>query len=222
MGKVCLKGIVFALLCIFMCGCSLIADLFSPEEPFDPSMNPTWTDGKPRVRPGVVLVVQVGIPGEQPVVMETQVDQSGCVTLQYMLTEPVLCDGLTLEACQKKILKAYQRFIRQPQVTVRFAAFDTATGVSPYGTVNVLGEVGHPGPVNMPPTMDLTVTKALQAAGWLRPFADKRRIRVTRCERDGTRSTFFVDIVEIGEKGHIEKDMPLRAGDVVYVHETYW
>jgi len=222
MVKVYLKSVVFALLCSSMCGCSTIADLFRTEEPFDPAMSPTWTDGKPRIRPGVMLEVQVGIPSEKPVVMDAQVDQSGCITLQYMLTEPLLCNGLTLEACQKKILKAYQKFIRQPQVTVRFAPFDTATGVSPYGTVNVLGEVGHPGPVNMPPTMDLTVTKALQAAGWLRPFADKHKIRVTRCERDGTRNTFFVDIVEIGEKGHIEKDMPLRAGDVVYVRETYW
>ena len=222
MRKVYFKGVVYGLLCMFMCGCSAIVGLFRSDEPFDPSLNPTWTDGKPRVRPGVVLSVQVGIPGEKPVIMETQVDQGGCVTLQYMLTEPVLCDGLTLEACQKKILKAYQRFIRQPQVTVRFAQFDHATGVSPYGTVNVLGEVSKPGPVNMPPTMDLTVTKALQAAGWLRPFADKRRVRVTRCERDGTRTPFTIDIEEIGERGHIEKDMLLRAGDVVYVPETLW
>lgn len=208
--------------CLFGCGCSTITRLFEEEEPIDTSAVAQWWDG-PRIRPGVGLVVQVAAIGQdKPIVMETQVDQNGQVTLPYLLQAPVVCDGLTLEAFKKKVTKAYQEYIRQPQISVQFAPFDMRLGVSPYGTVNVLGEVMNPGPVNMPPTMDLSVTKAIQAAGGLKPFADRERIRVTRCEKDGTQTRTMVSLVEIGEKGRIDKDLVLKPGDIVYCHEIRW
>jgi len=169
-----------------------------------------------------VLNVRVSATGINPVEMTAQVDQGGYMTLPYLLTEPVLCDSLTLDACQQKLLKAYLQYLRQPQVTVWFAPIDAKMGVSPYGTVKVLGEVAMPGPINMPPTMDLTVTKVLKEAGGTKPFADKRRVRITRRLEDGTSKTIMVDLVEIGEKGRLDKDIVLKPGDVVYVHETIW
>ena len=207
---------------LLVCGCKSILEFFQEEEPIDTSVVAQWWDG-PRIRPGVGLIVQVSASGqEKPVVMDSQVDQNGQITLPYLLQGPVQCDGLTLEAFKKKITKAYQEYILQPQITVQFSPYDMRLGVSPYGTVNVLGEVLNPGPVNMPPTMDLTVTKAIQAAGGLKPFADKERIRVTRCEKDGTQKRTMIDLVEIGEKGRIDKDMTLKPGDVIYCHEIRW
>ena len=60
------------------------------------------------------------------------------------------------------------------------------------------------------------------AAGGLRPFANKRNVQVTRGAKDGTFVKTTVDLVEIGEEGKAYKDMKLKAGDVVYVRETYW
>ena len=97
---------------------------------------------------------------------------------------------------------------------------DIGTGVSPYGFVTVLGEIVNPGPVNMPPTMDLTVTKALQMAGNTKPFANKRNVLVTRRAKDGSLIRTEVDIIEIGEKGRIDKDIILKPGDVVFVRES--
>ena len=74
----------------------------------------------------------------------------------------------------------------------------------------------------MPSTMDLTVTKVLQAAGGLKPFANKSKIQVSRRDKDGKKTTYTIDLVEIGEKGKIEKDIVLRAGDVVWVPETWY
>ena len=208
--------------CVFTSGCKSIVSLFEKEEPIDTSVVAQWWDG-PRIRPGVGLIVQVAAIGQdKPIEMNVQVDQNGQVTLPYLLQAPVLCDGLTLEALKSKVTKAYQEYILQPQISVQFAPFDMRLGVSPYGTVNVLGEVMNPGPVNMPPTMDLTVTRAIQAAGGLKPFADRERIRVTRCEKDGTQKRTMVDLVEIGEKGRIDKDMVLKPGDIVYCHEIRW
>ena len=107
-------------------------------------------------------------------------------------------------------------------ITVTFGPFDARGGVSPWGTVTVLGEVARPGPVNMPSTMDMTVTKVLQEAGGCKPFADKSAILVTRCDQEGNQTKTRVDIKEIGKGGRIDKDMLLKAGDVVWVPETWY
>lgn len=188
----------------------------------EPSVKPVWVDPSiPRIRPGIALIVQVGSVASQPTTMQALVDQNGDITLQYLLQGPVACDGLTLDVLRQKLVKAYSAYIKQPQVTVTFAPYD-GRGVSPWGTVTVLGEVAAPGPVNMPSTMDLTVTKVLQAAGGLRSFANKSKIRVSRCDQEGQITKYIVDLDEIGEKGRIDKDILLRAGDVVWVPETWY
>ncbi len=195
--------------------------IIGPSEPKGPGVESEWVDPTPRVLPGVGLIVGVGAGAGKPVTMEVLVDENGNITLPHLLQSPVACDRLTLEALKKKLTKLYSEYYKQPQISVTFAPYD-GKGVSPWGTVTVLGEVVSPGPVNMPPTMNLTVTKVLQAAGGLRPFADKSRIRVSRCDKDGNRTTYMIDLVEIGEKGRIDKDIALRAGDVVWVPETWY
>lgn len=222
------RGVVerFASLCIvftlfFMSGCAVFGG-GGDDNRVDSSVVATWWDG-PRVRPGVMLLIQVGTVSAPPTTMNAIVDQNGDITLPLLLQEPVKCDGLTLEELKKKIVEAYSEYIRQPQVTVTFAPFDGKNGaVSPWGTVTVLGEVNNPGPVNMPSTMDFTVTKVLQAAGGLKPYADRTNIRVTRCDKEGVTTRTTVNLNEIGKEGRVDKDMMLRAGDVVYVYETWY
>lgn len=214
--------VVLLLACACVCGCGTIQDFFGGGgRTVDSSVAATWWDG-PRVRSGVSLVVQVGASGAKTEVMNVLVDQNGEITLPLLLQEPVACDGLTLDALKQKLVKAYSKFYRQPLITVTFGPFEARGGVSPWGTVTVLGEVVRPGPVNMPSTMDLTVTKVLQEAGGCKPFANKSAILVTRCEKDGSQTRTKVDIEEIGKGGRIDKDMPLRAGDVVWVPETWY
>lgn len=186
----------------------------------DSSVVATWWDG-PRIRPGIGLIVQVGSVAAPPVAMNVQVDQNGDITLPLLLDEPVACDGLTLDALKQKLVKIYSRFYRQPMITVTFAPYD-GHGVSPWGTITVLGRVGRPGPVNMPSTMDMTVTKALQEAGGCAGYADKTAILVSRCDKDGRQTRTRVNIDEIGKDGRIDKDMILRAGDVVWVPESWY
>lgn len=217
---------MFVAFCACFCGCETLRALIDGDgapktEQVDISESmAVYYDGIPRVRPGVVLSVQVGTVAQKPSEMQVQVDQKGEITLQYLLQEPVLCNGLTLEALKQKLIKAYQVYIKQPVVTVRF--LQTEGSVSPYGTVTVLGEVAQPGPVNMPATMDLTVTKVLKLAGGLKPFADKSKIRVTSCDKDGNKKRTIVNLNEIGQQGLIDRDISLRAGDVVWVPETWY
>ena len=221
MAKVCLRIALWLFACGCICGCETLVESFrDKQENVDSAVVATWWDG-PRIRPGIQLVVQVGTVAAPPTTMNVIVDQKGDVTLPLLLQEPIACDGITLEAFKQKLVKAYSKYLRQPMITVTFAPFD-GKGVSPWGTVTVLGEVGNPGPVNMPATMDLTVTKVLQAAGGCKPFADKTAIRVTRCDKDGNQTRTVVNINEIGKDGRVDKDMPLRAGDVVWVPERWY
>ena len=224
MGKVCpSRGVLplsLALVCLLAGGCETVADWFRDRKPVDAAVVATWWDG-PRIRPGIRLLIQVGVPSAPPTKMEVLVDQNGDITLPLLLQEPVSCDGLTLQSLTDKLKAKYKTYYKDPIVTVTFAPYD-GKGVSPWGTVTVLGEVNRPGPVNMPATMDLTVTKVLQEAGGCKQFADKTAIRVTRCDKDGNQTRTYVNLNEIGKDGRIDKDMTLRAGDVVWVPETWY
>ena len=223
MGKLCRISVVVALVCACAGGC---ADLFSggsrPRPHDDSDSIAVYYDGIPRVRPGVLIAAQVGAPSQQPVSMQVQVDQCGDATFPYLLKEPVKCNGKTLDELKQILVAQYREYIREPVVTVSFIPVSGNEGVSPYGTVNVLGEVAMPGPVNMPATMDLTVTKVIKLAGGLRPFADKSKIRVTSCDRAGNKYRTIVNLQEIGKNGDISKDIALRAGDVVWVPESWY
>ena len=222
-----MKGVSFifraGLLVVFalaVCGCETIKNAFKDRENVDSAVVATWWDG-PRIRPGISLVVQVGTAATASTTMTVLVDRNGDITMPLLLQEPIACDGLTLEALKQKLVKAYSVYYRQPQVSVTFAPYD-GKGVSPWGTITVLGEVVSPGPVNIPSTMALPVTKALQMAGGLKPFANRSAICVTRCDKDGRQTRTYVDLKEIGKDGRVDKDMSLRAGDVVWVPETWY
>ena len=213
---------VMLVFCMGICGCETIKSLIGGNGQGDSSLvDATCWDG-PRIRPGVNLILQVGTVAAPPTVMNVLVDQNGDVTIPLLLQEPVACDGLTLDEMKQKLVKAYSKYYRQPMITVTFGPFDARVGVSPWGTVTVLGEVARPGPVNMPSTMDMTVTKVLQEAGGCKPFANKSAILVTRRNKDGSLTKTIVDINEIGKGGRIDKDMQLRGGDVVWVPETWY
>ena len=134
----------------------------------------------------------------------------------------VKCDGLTLVGLQQKITAAYKKYYVDPHVTATFVYQSGGNMVSPWGSVTVLGEVGRPGPVDVPATMDLRLTRAIMLAGGANAIADKRRVLVTRCDKDGKQTKTRVDIVEIGEEGRPDKDMLLKAGDVVWVPMSWY
>ena len=148
------------------------------------------------------------------------VDADGYISME--LIGQIKCDGMTLVGLQKKIESAYKKYFLKPNVTVTFVYQAGQNMVSPWGTVTVLGEVARPGPVDVPSTMDLRLTRALFLAGGMTAIADKRRVQVTRCDKDGKQTKTKVDLVEIGEEGRPDKDMLLKAGDVVWVPMSWY
>lgn len=234
MGKFCLQILVAFILGSGFGGCQWVVSALDAFDP--PAGGPrqggapaddlsaedlaavTYNDGIPRLRVGVDVIARVSVPGEPVHEFEMRVDENGEVMPPYLLTEPVKCDGMTLDKFRVELVKRYRRYIKQPQISVRFSP--ETRGVNPYGYVTVLGFVANPGPISVPPTMDLTVTKALREAGGFRPYANKNKVQVTRREKDGSLTKEFVDVEAIGREG--KEDRLLQAGDVMYVRETYF
>jgi len=205
----------------FLCGCTAMLDSFaSGKEPDGPP--PVYSDnGDPMIVPGLYLRIGVTASGAMTVEeSQKEVDLNGEIVMPMIGT--VKCGGLTVVALQEKIKAAYTKFFIAPQVSVGFV-YNEAMGMkSPWGSVLVMGSVQRPGPVNMPPTRDLTVTRALMAAGNPTPMADKTRIRVSRREKDGKVTRYFIDVVEIGKGGRTELDIQLKSGDVIWVPDTWY
>ncbi len=218
MGKL-YSYILFLAVVLGIAGCqSFLYD--TSENNVDAEVLATYFDG-PKVRPGVALAISVTATGaEGQAAKQYFVDADGYIAME--LVGQVKCDGLTLVGLQQKITAAYKEFFLDPHVTATFIYQAGGGMISPWGTVTVLGEVTRPGPVDVPSTMDLRVTRALQLAGGTTGIADKRNIRVTRCDKDGKQTKTTVDLIEIGQDGRPDKDMLLKAGDVVWVPMSWY
>ena len=178
-------------------------------------------EGEPTIKPGLTLRVAVTASGAAAV-EETLKEVNANGEILMPLIAAVKCEGLTIVKLQEKIKAAYKDYYIDPQVTVGFVYQDNSGMKSPWGSVLLSGEVGHPGPVNMTATRDLTVTRALMLAGGATPLADKTKVRVTRREKDGSLKRFIVDIDKIGKEGRSDLDIALKPGDVVWIPESWY
>jgi protein involved in polysaccharide export with SLBB domain len=177
--------------------------------------------GEPTIKPGLVLKVSVTASGAEAVQESTkEVNANGEILMP--LIGAVKCDGLTVVALQEKVKESYKSYFLDPQVTVSFVYQENAGMKSPWGSVLIMGEVVRPGPVNMPSTGDLTVTRALMLAGNVTPLADKSKVRVTRREKDGALNKIIVDIELIGKEGRMDLDVMLKPGDVVWIPQSWY
>lgn len=87
----------------------------------------------------------------------------------------------------------------------------------PQGKVYLMGQVQKQGAVEIPSNESLTVSQAILLVGGLADFADKRRVKLVRKKPDGTTETTIVDLVEILEKGHSDRDPVLQPDDTIIV-----
>lgn len=200
---------------VAFCGCRTVPeDVVGPEPVHVP-------EGDPTIKPGLTLRVAVTASGAEAVKEELkEVNANGDILMP--LIGAVKCEGLSVVELQEKIKTAYKDYYIDPQVTVGFIYLENAGMKSPWGSVLLMGEVVRPGPVNMPSTRDLTVTRAVMMAGGATPLADKRNVKVTRREKDGGLKKFVVDIEKIGKDGRSDLDVPLKPGDVVWVPESWY
>ena len=101
------------------------------------------------------------------------------------------------------------------KATVIFA-LDMATQKSP-GRIYVTGMVTGPGPQDMPPGEIYTLSKAITRAGGVAQFGNEHRVKIMRKDADGSAEEMEVDVGQVIDKGHMDKDPVLEPNDLIVV-----
>ena len=200
-------------------GCRTMAAIweffFPPDNKIEDQEAIDYIFEDPKAVPGVVLAI--GVTSNGNVVQQTadfRVDQDGNITMPYI--NSVKVSGLTLQDIREKIAELYaDGFYKNPKASVDFH-YSPGVGVCPWGTVNVQGQVGKPGPIDLPRTQDLRLTRALQMAGGVTSVGDQDDIRVSFVARDGTITRRSYSLTKIGE-GHLNQDIILPPGTAILV-----
>ena len=129
-----------------------------------------------------------------------QIRPDGKITLP--LVGDVVATGMTPIELRDSLTKSLTEYITNPTVTVIVVEAESAHAF-------VMGEVGHPGPVQLHGPM--TIVQALAMAGGFKEFANTKNIQVLRA--NGQRLTFNYKEVLNGDA----KPFYLRSGDTVIV-----
>ena len=134
--------------------------------------------------------------------------------------------GLTTDELTAKIKAVLERdYFTHATVTVAVENQPMSSGPSPaaggppsaVGIIYMLGEIGRPGPMQLPPGEEFTLTKAVIAAGGFSTFARGEHVRVIRYCGTGRKYETFVNVARIMKRGEFEDDLVLRPNDWVIV-----
>jgi polysaccharide biosynthesis/export protein VpsN len=151
----------------------------------------------------MVTVVFSGVPGP-PERHSEQIKEDGTLQLQY-LDEPVKAIGLTPGQLQDRIHDLYV-----PKLYKRL----TVTVLTENRVFFVTGEVKRPD--RYPYIGEMTVIKAIAAAGDFTDFAEKGSVLLTRLNGEK-----FTVNVKKARKDH-RLDLPIFPGDAIHVNRRIW
>lgn len=142
--------------------------------------------------------------------LETRVSETGVIS--YPLVGSVQIGGLSVAGAEKAIADSLRKggFLLQPQVTL---VLQQVRGAQ----VSVLGQVARPGRYPLESTT-MKVTDALALAGGGSPQAGDKVILTGM--RNGRRVRAEIDVTELFVTWTPEKDVPIQAGDTLYVHRA--
>jgi protein involved in polysaccharide export with SLBB domain len=157
------------------------------------------------IGPGDVFILE--IVGEKELPREFQVASDGTADLPYVQTLEVA--GLEPQEIARVVRKILidKKVLLNPIVIVQVKEYNSRR-------VILLGQVSKPG--SYPLTAGLTLIQAISLAGGLTAIANDDRVSLTR-KVGGTTQTVVFSVDRITE-GKAE-DVPLQAGDRIYVYE---
>lgn len=155
--------------------------------------------------PGDVFTLQ--IVGEKELPLEYRVASDGTVELPYIASLSV--SGLEPQQVgqliREKLIAA--QILTEPSVIVTVKEYNSKR-------ISVLGQVQRPGSFPLSPGM--TLVDVISLAGGLNAIANGDRVNITRRTQSGSQ-TVVVSVGAISEGQ--APDIPLQAGDRIYVHE---
>ncbi len=141
------------------------------------------------------------------------ISADGTVGLTYLDPDhPLKVEGLTVAEAVKLISSEYvrQKIFIKPTITVTVKTYAERR-------INVLGDVGAPGWVVIPPEQNLSLVSAIAQAHGPSPRA-YHIVTITRKNADGSTKTYTADL-RAAMKG-TGPDFPLEEGDTINVTES--
>lgn len=171
-----------------------------------------------RLRPGLIINVTVLVAGRNEIeAKDKRVSDKGVISMPFLGS--VTVSNMTLEELGQRLAELYEDYLVKPEVIVEFVRDDNKEGLSPWGSVTLLGRVKNPGRISIPATRDLTLSAAIQKAGGFDTSAKEAAIRITHRLPDGSLRTREIDFRSVGALGLVEEDVLLEPDDVVFVPE---
>lgn len=151
-------------------------------------------------------VIELQVYQERDLTKAVRIEGDGTVALA--LIGKVKLAGMTVAEAQSLVTDLYNRdYLVDPQVSLQIIEFAPKF-------VHVLGMVGSPGKVPMPPDSDLTLIDAISQARGVTRLGNAKKVRIKR--NDGTKP-FDVNYDEI-RRGEA-KDIILNEGDTITIPE---
>lgn len=154
-------------------------------------------------------VISVDVFQEPDLNKDARIEGDGTVTLA--LIGKVKVSNMTVAEAQALITDLYNRdYLVDPQISVLVASFSPKY-------VRVLGHVGSPGAIPIPPDKELTLIDAITQCRGVTRLGDDKNMTITRTKEDGATQSFEINFKKI--KTGAAKDYVLQEGDTIYVPE---
>jgi polysaccharide export outer membrane protein len=156
--------------------------------------------------PGDLFTLE--IVGEKDLPKEYQVASDGSVDFPYV--HRIEVQGLEPQEVAQRVRQQLmdQRILTDPSVIVSVRQYNSKK-------VTVLGQVRKPGSFQL--TTGMTLVQAISDAGGLNAIANGDRVNLTRKDKQRAHTTVVLSFDAITEGR--SPDIPLQAGDQIYVHE---
>ena len=179
--------------------------------PLPTSLTGYVPDDKYKLRKGDQISFQVLEDGDAP--RGLMVNDSGELNFPYVGRVAVVDKTCKQVAAELKVLLEKEYYYEATPIL----ALELANRV--LGRIYLWGQVRSQGPMDMAVNEDLTVGKAILRAGGFAEFANKKKVKLMRGTGDTSvgRQTIELNMEEILDQGHSEKDMPVQPEDFIVV-----
>ena len=132
--------------------------------------------------------------------------------ISYPLVGRIKAVGLTLDKLEDKFKEEFAKYIKFPQVSIMIKKFSG-------NKIIVLGEVVYPGIYSYQGSINLIEAVAL--AGDFTVNAHMDSVLIVRGGFSGKPSVERVNMAKVITRGIVDKDINLKANDVIYVPKTF-
>jgi len=131
------------------------------------------------------------------------------------LVEDMPASGKTSSQLARDLEKTLAKYVQDPIVTVIVTSF-----VGPYSEqIRVMGEAAKP--QALPYRENMTVMDVMIAVGGVTDFADGNKASIIR-HINGVQKQFGVRLNDLIKDGDISANVPMQAGDVLVIPESFF